>query len=136
LNGRNLHPQAIEWRTAEVDGVRKGNVVAFSRPGAESEELVVVLETQDTDHERIRAEVGRVIRQEIGQPPADVVCLPPGSLPQTSSGKLQRRKARQQYLAGQLGAEGTRTMGAGGSTITMARHVAASVWTRTRTRLL
>ena len=39
LNGRNHHPQTIEWAVAEIDGVRKGNVVAFSRPGADSEEF-------------------------------------------------------------------------------------------------
>jgi fatty-acyl-CoA synthase len=136
LNGRNLHPQAIEWRVADVPGVRKGNVVAFSRPGAETEELVVVLETQETDTAALSAAVAQAVRQEIGTPPADVVCLPPGSLPKTSSGKLQRRRTRQQYLTGTLGVEGTRTMGASGSTLVVAKHVALGVFTRARTRLL
>ncbi|MCB9681453.1 MAG: fatty acyl-AMP ligase [Alphaproteobacteria bacterium] len=136
LNGRNVHPQAIEWAASEVAGVRKGNVVAFSRPGAESEELVVVLETRDDDTERVIAEVKKAVRQEVGAVPSDVVCLPPGTLPKTSSGKLQRRKTRQQYLLEQLASEGARTMGSAGSTMTIARHVARSVWTRTRTTLL
>src|SRR5262249_48861856 len=34
LNGRNYDPQSIEWVAAEVPGIRKGNVVAFSRPSA------------------------------------------------------------------------------------------------------
>ncbi|MCB9665586.1 MAG: fatty acyl-AMP ligase [Alphaproteobacteria bacterium] len=136
LNGRNLHPQAIEWVVAEVPGVRKGNVVAFSRPGAESEELVVVCETKGGDDERIVDEVRKVVRKELGSPPADVVCVSPGSLPKTSSGKLQRRKTRSQYLTGQLASEGERTMGAQGSTVTVARHLAKGVWTRARTSLL
>jgi acyl-CoA synthetase (AMP-forming)/AMP-acid ligase II len=138
LNGRNVHPQAIEWVAADVDGVRQGNVVAFARPGKESEEIVVVVETRASEPaelERIRAEVARRVRQEVGVPPADVVCLAPGSLPKTSSGKLQRRKTRSQYLAGELGQEGTRTMGASGDTVTVARHVAASLWTRAKNTL-
>ena len=135
LNGRNVHPQAVEWVAGEVEGVRQGNVVAFSRPGKESEELVVVLETRaqsPEERERIKAEVGKRVRSEIGVPPVDVVCLEPGSLPKTSSGKLQRRKTRSQYLSGELGAEGTRTMGASGDAVTVARHVARSIWTRAK----
>ncbi len=135
LNGRNLHPQAIEWRVAEVEGVRKGNVVAFSRPGTSSEELIIALETRSEDHDRVRDEVNKVVRREVGVPAADVVCLPPGSLPKTSSGKLQRRKTRTQYLTGELGKEGLRTMGTSGSKVTVARHVARSLWTRARNRL-
>ena len=39
INGRNIHPQAVEWSVAEVESVRKGNVVAFTRPGPSGEEL-------------------------------------------------------------------------------------------------
>jgi fatty-acyl-CoA synthase len=132
LNGRNMHPQSIEWAAADVDGVRKGNVVAFSRPGASSEELVIALETRETDHEALMAAVKKAVRKEISVTPSDIVCLTPGTLPKTSSGKLQRRKTRQQYLAGSLGNEGNRTMGTKGSSVTVARHVARSVWSRAK----
>jgi fatty-acyl-CoA synthase len=135
LNGRNLHPQAIEWVAGEVEGVRQGNVVAFSRMGRDSEELIVVLETRADDPaelERIKADVARRVRQEVGVAPVDIVALQPGSLPKTSSGKLQRRKTRTQYLAGELGRDGTRTMGTSGDKLTVARHVAASMWTRAK----
>lgn len=135
LNGRNIHPQAIEWRAAEVENVRKGNVIAFSVPGKTSEELVVALETRSEDVDTIIAAVKRVVRHEIGVPPVDVVCLPPGSLPKTSSGKLQRRKARQQYMLAKLGSEGPRTMGSSGSTATVAKHVAKSLWSRAKNKL-
>ncbi len=136
LHGRNLHPQAIEWAAAKVEGVRKGNVVAFSRPGKDSEELVVVLETASAEHDRIIEGVRHAVRLEVGQPPADVVCIPAGALPKTSSGKLQRRKARSQYLTGTLATEGARTLGAAGNTATVAKHVAVSVLARARTALL
>ena len=134
LNGRNFHPQAIEWAAAEVKGVRKGNVVAFSRPGAATEELVLVVERSKdgpTDAE-IGEAVANHVREALALPVADVVVLPAGALPKTSSGKLQRRKTRSQYLAGELGRDGTRTMGTSGDKLTVARHVAASMWTRAK----
>jgi fatty-acyl-CoA synthase len=62
--------------------------------------------------------------------------LPPGSLPKTSSGKLQRRKARQQYLNGELGRDGSRLAGASADRITLARHVARSLWSRAKATAL
>lgn len=101
LNGRNYDPQDIEACVAEVDDVRKGNVIAFSTPGADSEKLVVVFETKapSTDLER---KVQAHLQTSLGLR-ATLLGLPPGSLPKTSSGKLQRRDARARYLAGTLG---------------------------------
>jgi fatty-acyl-CoA synthase len=136
LNGRNIHPQAVEWAAAEVEGVRKGNVVAFSRPGASSEELVVVLETKEEDTSKLVAAVQQAVRREISVAPVDVVCLKPGGLPKTSSGKLQRRKTREMYLRNELVNNGDRTIGAGGDTVTLARHVARSLWSRAKNGVL
>jgi fatty-acyl-CoA synthase len=135
LNGRNVHPQAVEWAAASVDGVRKGNVVAFSRPGAHSEELVVALETRESDHAGLSAAVKQAVQRELSLSVAEVVCLTPGTLPKTSSGKLQRAKTRQQYLRGGVGVEGVRTAGATADKITLARHMAASVWSRAKAAL-
>lgn len=130
LHGRNHHPQTIEWAVADVDGVRKGNVVAFSRPGIESEELVVVAEVRpDADPdlgERIKTAVADALSLRV----ADVVLLGPGQLPKTSSGKLQRRKTREQYVRGELGQEGVRTLGTAGEKLTVARHLARSLFGR------
>ena len=46
LNGRNYDPQTIEWVVADLEGVRKGNVVAFSVLGEQSEDLIVVAEAR------------------------------------------------------------------------------------------
>jgi fatty-acyl-CoA synthase len=127
LNGRNHHPQTIEWAVAELDGIRKGNVVAFSRPGKESEELVVIAEARP-DH---AADLGEIVKKAVADQLSlkvtDVVLLGPGQLPKTSSGKLQRRKTRDQYLAGELGGEGVRTLGSTGEKLTVARHLARSL---------
>ncbi|MFZ5479922.1 MAG: fatty acyl-AMP ligase [Myxococcota bacterium] len=124
LNGRNHHPQTIEWAVADIDGVRKGNVVAFSRPGVDSEELVVVAEVKPGAGEEVAEAIRRAVADQLSLRVADVVMLEPGQLPKTSSGKLQRRKTREQYMRGELGREGIRTLGTTGEKLTVARHLA------------
>jgi len=110
LNGRNYDPQSIEWVVAEIPGVRQGNVIAFSRPGANTEELVVVAETKEKeDLQALAAPIREAVRENHQMNPADIVLLPAGALPKTTSGKLQRQKARAHYLEGTLGVEGVRT---------------------------
>ncbi|MBT3219859.1 MAG: fatty acyl-AMP ligase [Proteobacteria bacterium] len=131
LNGRNVHPQSVEWEAAEVDGVRKGNVVAFAVPGRNSEQLVVALESRLNDREALAKAVKTHIQKEMSLVIQDVVCLKPGSLPKTSSGKLQRHQSRQQYIDGALGTGVVRGTGKGGRA-TLAKHVAQSIWTRAK----
>jgi len=103
INGRNHHPQSIEWVVNEVEGLRRGCAVAFSRPGAEGEELVVVVEARAADGAPgLAAEISRRVRAELSLSVADVVVLPAEGLPKTSSGKLQRRRTRELYLSGAL----------------------------------
>ncbi|MEN0062385.1 MAG: fatty acyl-AMP ligase [Myxococcota bacterium] len=111
VNGRNVHPQAVEWAVAEIEGVRKGNVIAFSVPGTTGEELIVTLETRAADPQALVPQVRSIVQRELSLRVSEVRCLPPGTLPKTSSGKLQRRKARDMYLRGDLGTD-TRATGA------------------------
>ena len=127
LNGRNHHPQTIEWAVQDLDGVHKGNVVAFSRPGTESEELVVVAEVKADASHGVAEAIIRAVADQLSLKVTDVVLLKPGELPKTSSGKLQRHKTREQYVQGKLGGEGVRTLGATGEKLTVARHVARSL---------
>ena len=137
VNGRNVHPQAVEWAAAEVEGIRKGNVVAFSVPGETGEELVVVCETKadETTHDELREQVKRAVLRELSISASDVLFIKPGTLPKTSSGKLQRRKTRSEYMAGELGGSGARTFGATGSKLNLAKHIAKSVWTRAKSAI-
>jgi fatty-acyl-CoA synthase len=133
LNGRNYDPQSIEWVVAEIEGIRKGNVMAFSRPGTSTEELVVVAETKLAEgHEQVIDSVRKRLRQDLYLTPADIRLMGPGALPKTTSGKLQRAKARQQYIAGTLGVDGVRTMGARGNAVKLARQVTKSMVSRVR----
>jgi fatty-acyl-CoA synthase len=105
-NGRNIHPHAIEWVAEQVHGARKGNIVAVSVPGEETERIVVVMETDARRDETLVSRVKTAVHQELSVPVADVVCLRHGQLPKTSSGKVQRQLTRRQYLAGALGPAG------------------------------
>jgi fatty-acyl-CoA synthase len=131
VNGRNYYPQRIEWAVEEIPGVRKGTAVAFSRPGKASEEVVVALESRDPEPDKLRAAIVARVNDELQLAVADVALIPPGSLPKTSSGKLQRRKTRDQYLSGTLGKQSVRTVGMG-NRLLVARHLATSLVGRAR----
>jgi fatty-acyl-CoA synthase len=100
LGGRNVHPQDVERAIADVDGVRAGNVIAFGTPGRRGREsLVVVAEARDVDDQNdVRRAVAERVRDVVGLPAEDVVLVQPGTLPKTSSGKLQRGLCRERYL--------------------------------------
>jgi len=102
VNGRNHDPQTVEWVAAEVPGLRKGNVVAFTRPGPITEEVVIVAELRAGDADAVALRVRGHVQTELGLPVAEVLLLMPGELPKTSSGKVRRGRTRQRYLDGVL----------------------------------
>ena len=104
VGGRNVFPEDVERAASAVDGVRAGNVIAFGsdrRRGREA--IIVVAETRaDDDTEPVRDAVKNRVTDAVGVPPVDVVLVRPGSLPKTSSGKLQRSLCRDRYHADEL----------------------------------
>jgi fatty-acyl-CoA synthase len=132
VNGRNYYPQDMEWEAGKVDGVRRGNVVAFgsrdpSGQERDRERVVVSFEVQDTERLAQAASLGAAVRKAvqegIGLTLDDVVALPPGALPKTSSGKLQRAKTRELYETGELmGRSGGRDV----NKLDLAKHAAVS----------
>jgi fatty-acyl-CoA synthase len=99
VGGRNVFPEDVERAVAEVDGVRAGNVIAFGVEGRKGREsLVVVAESKADDTGPVRSGITQRVLQAIGLPPGEVVIVQPGSLPKTSSGKLQRSLCRSRYL--------------------------------------
>ncbi|MCP4226731.1 MAG: AMP-binding protein, partial [Actinomycetia bacterium] len=103
IGGRNVHPQDIERVVGGIEGIRAGNVIAFSVPGRSGKErVVVVAETRAEDLERIRSEVSEQSVAAVGIPTSVVYLVQPGTLPKTSSGKLQRGRCRQQFLNDEL----------------------------------
>lgn len=136
LNGRNYDPQSIEWIVQEIDGVRKGNVVAFSVPSEHSEVLVVVAEVKDdiVPEELIKT-IQRIVKEELFLLPEQVLLIGKGQLPKTTSGKVQRSKTREQFLNNKLGHEGIRTFEEKGNRITLAKHVAKSTLSQVKHKI-
>jgi fatty-acyl-CoA synthase len=103
VGGRNVFPEDIERAAASVDGVRAGNVIAFGSDRKRGREaIVVVAETKAEDLHGVHASVVTRVRDAVGVPPVEVVLVRPGSLPKTSSGKLQRSLCRDRYHGNQL----------------------------------
>jgi len=103
VNGRNIWPQDLEWTVErEVSALRSGDVAAVSVDDGGSERIVVLVEFRTADDEtrdNLKQEVAGVLRLRHGVE-ADVVTVPPRTLPRTSSGKLSRSKAKTMYLQG------------------------------------
>jgi len=103
VNGRNLWPQDLEWTAeAELAPLRSNDVAVFSVNG-ETDEVVVALVQcrigEPAAREALAVEIGNIFRARYAVE-ARVVLVQPRSLPQTSSGKLSRSRARTLYLAG------------------------------------
>jgi acyl-CoA synthetase (AMP-forming)/AMP-acid ligase II len=119
VNGENHYPQDIEL-TAELShpAIRQGGCACFSIDRGQREEVVVAVEI-DRHYHREQARRGaaggagldlEVVRRDIRQAVTAahgiqvhaVVLLKHGSLPMTSSGKIQRHACRAAYAAGTL----------------------------------
>lgn len=109
--GRNIYPPDVEAAAGDVPGVRPGGAVAFGIPGEDDDRLVVAVEARGGDRTALCRAVASAVVEETGLRPTDVIGLPPGRLPRTTSGKLRRTEARGRYLAGELTA--TRQKGDG-----------------------
>ena len=106
MHGRNVWPQDLEWAIEQLPGLRRGDAAAFSvddGPGGEGSESVVLLVQCRLTDPAARAQLERDVKAVVQQTAAiegKVVLVRPHGLPQTSSGKLSRSRARQSYLAG------------------------------------
>ncbi|MBD0395815.1 MAG: AMP-binding protein, partial [Microcoleus sp. C1-bin4] len=107
IRGRNLYPQDIE-RTAERShpSLRQGAIAAFSVEVAGEEQLVIVQKLESRKAPDNAEEIISAIRSRIAQEYEvqvyGVVLIKPGSIPKTTSGKIQRRAACADFLADNL----------------------------------
>lgn len=106
VNGRNFYPQDIEWQAYQIEGVRKGNAIAFPIHDREAgrERVVLAVESRAPEEQsaRIRGEILAKVLESLSLRLDEILLLPPGTLPKTSSGKLQRTKAAQMFREQQL----------------------------------
>jgi fatty-acyl-CoA synthase len=103
IAGRNIYPEDIERAAGSVDGVRAGNVIAFGIDSSKGKEnVIVVAEVKADDLSDIRKKIRYRVISVCGIPPKEIVLVQPGTLPKTSSGKLQRSLCKQQYSKNEL----------------------------------
>jgi fatty-acyl-CoA synthase len=103
INGKNYPPQAIEWVVEEISGIRKGSVVAFSVDGDSTEKLIIIAETTMPENAELAQAISEQVRSAFGLTVDKVVLAGRGSVPKTSSGKLQRRRAKALFEDGLFG---------------------------------
>ena len=112
IRGRNHHPEDIE---ATVQEITRGRVAAISVPANTTENLVTVIELKkrtdrhpDSDGDAMRwltevkSDVTSAISNAHGVNVRDLVLVPPGSIPTTTSGKIRRAACVEQYRQDQF----------------------------------
>ncbi|MCU0935664.1 MAG: fatty acyl-AMP ligase [Gammaproteobacteria bacterium] len=102
VNGRNVWPQDLEYLAHQQPEVRPGDCLAFSVPWPDGDERVVMVVQSRQNDPAERADLVKrlqgLVRSEFGIE-CHVELVPPQTLPRTSSGKLSRSKARQNFIA-------------------------------------
>src|SRR5581483_10509046 len=91
-NGRKFHPQDVEWALEDVEGVRRGHVVAFGVPEAgRADRIVVLIEAKGSaSADRLTPAIRGRISDLFGIFVDEVVLAPAGTITRTTSGKVQR----------------------------------------------
>jgi long chain fatty acid CoA FadD26 len=104
VDGRNHYPDDIEATIQEITG---GRAAAISVPDDQSERLVAIAEVKkrvSSDEEAlhklrtVKQEVTSAISKSHSVRVADLVLVPPGSIPITTSGKVRRSECAERYL--------------------------------------
>ena len=106
IRGRNLYPQDIEL-TAERShsSLHSGASAAFTAEVNNEERLVIVQELKfraKPNLEEVISAIRQAVTEEHEVQVYAVVLIKPGSIPKTSSGKIQRRATRTQFQNGEL----------------------------------
>lgn len=104
VRGANHAPQDFEAAIDGLAGVRTGCAVAVGYVPADSgeEALALLVETTADAPPDLAQDVAARVLQRTGIAVSHVELVEPGALPRTSSGKLRRLDARDQWLAGTL----------------------------------
>ncbi|MBZ4419894.1 non-ribosomal peptide synthetase [Myxococcus sp. RHSTA-1-4] len=106
LRGRNHYPQDLELTVERCHpGLRPGCGAAFAVEVAGEERLTLVQELSAKAADEVDAVLSRIraaLAEEHGVAAHAVVLIAAGSLPKTSSGKVQRRACREAFLSGAL----------------------------------
>lgn len=108
IRGRNLYPDDIESTVQDThDALVRGRGAAFAVDGQDSDELVVVQEVArnrqgEIDNDAVCGAIAGSVARDHDVTVSRVVLVRGYSLPNTSSGKVQRFACREQMLRGEL----------------------------------
>lgn len=108
IRGRNHYPQDIELTVEKCNpALRSGCNAAFSVDVREEECLVVVQEVDGKYYDKLDGaavinEIRKNISSEHDLQVQAVLLIKPGTIPKTSSGKIQRRATKEKFLNKQL----------------------------------
>jgi acyl-CoA synthetase (AMP-forming)/AMP-acid ligase II/acyl carrier protein len=108
IRGRNHYPQDIEWTVqASHAALRAGGGAAFSIEANGVERLVIAQEVERSflrqfPAEEVFAALRRAVSEQHQLQLYAIALLKPGSIPKTSSGKIQRTECRTRFIAGCL----------------------------------
>lgn len=100
VRGRNHYPDDIESTISEITG---GRVAAFSVEEDRTEQLVAVIEIKKREQiaedelALIKRDVATAVSETHGISAADLVFVPSGSIPLTTSGKVRRSSSAELY---------------------------------------
>ncbi len=107
VRGVNRYPQDIEQTVESAhDIMQSGLVAAFADSSGDRERLIVCAEVQKrlegTDWDEVIKSIRREVAAQHELPPDAVVLVRFGTLPRTSSGKIQRHATRREFGLGSL----------------------------------
>ncbi|OQW32699.1 MAG: hypothetical protein A4E19_04880 [Nitrospira sp. SG-bin1] len=107
VRGRNYYPHDLEWTAEQVHaGLRRGGGAAFSIEGKTGELVVLVNEIEpqlrESDMPDVMSSIRRALADEHELEVHSVVLLRPGTIPRTSSGKIQRHACKTAFESGEL----------------------------------
>lgn len=108
IRGRNYYPQDIEFTVEHSHpALRLGCCAVFEINVKNQEQLVVVQEVErgflrKLDAERVIGNIWQSLKVEYDLQVYAILLLKPGSIPKTSSGKIQRHACRVKFLDGTL----------------------------------
>ncbi|MBI5506567.1 MAG: AMP-binding protein [Deltaproteobacteria bacterium] len=104
LRGQNQAPHELERAVDGVPGVRVGCAAAVADVGAGGERLLLFVEVRDVH--AAAGDLAEACREAVlgacGMAVDEVVALPPGTLPRTSSGKIRRGETLRLWKAAAL----------------------------------
>lgn len=100
--GMNIAPQDVEAAVQSAPGMGQGCAVAFScvRHETTREEIVVVAESHQTESNpaELTGAIRASVLADVGVQVDHVELVPPGTIPRTTSGKVQRLMSRDLFL--------------------------------------